>query len=62
MPNRHHTEHDCDEGCRGCFECYVRTGATVCDWTCPHVHEQHEVEADETPTGTCTGPAVSGRV
>lgn len=31
-----HTTADCDEGCRGCVACYLRTGETICDKTCEH--------------------------
>lgn len=28
--------HHCNETCRGCHECYRRTGETVCDHLCGH--------------------------
>lgn len=31
--------HDCDETCSGCPQCYIRTGATVCDRLCEHADE-----------------------
>lgn len=41
-------QHECDENCRGCAQCYQRTGDTVCDRVCPHA-EPDEDEDD----GTC---------
>jgi hypothetical protein len=39
-----HTQDDCDETCHGCVKCYVATGDTVCDKTCPHAKETEEME------------------
>ena len=29
-------KHECDETCRGCPKCYLRTGETLCDKICEH--------------------------
>ncbi len=52
MPNRHHTERDCDEDCRCCWECYMATGDPwQCTRLCPHAPLTHpedfEDEEDE---------------
>src|SRR5580765_4851690 len=28
--------HHCDEDCRGCVDCYMKTGDTICTSTCEH--------------------------
>jgi hypothetical protein len=37
-----HTARDCDENCRGCLPCYIRTGETVCDRLCSHAEQEEE--------------------
>lgn len=29
--------HDCDENCRSCGQCYLKTGAEICSKVCEHV-------------------------
>ena len=31
-----HLKGGCDEDCRGCPDCYVKTGDTICDKICEH--------------------------
>lgn len=45
--NRPHTAKDCDETCRSCIHCYVKTGDTVCSRTCEHKDTNHPPEDDE---------------
>lgn len=51
MPNRPHPLTDCDEDCRGCLPCYRATGATNCDWNCPHTAETHADDIEELAHG-----------
>lgn len=47
MPRQPHDRDECNENCRGCDRCYMRTGDTVCDWTCAHAAQNHEDELAE---------------